>query len=107
VTLSEGRGANLVADVLTIAGIALILGALVGPLAFVGGCLSAGLWAGEDLALASLHFAAVIWLVLAWKTAGWIGLDRWLLPALGLPWRGSVLFGRFERDAREERNDER
>lgn len=27
------------------------------------------------------------WLVLAWKTAGWIGLDRWLLAALGTPWR--------------------
>jgi thiosulfate dehydrogenase [quinone] large subunit len=24
-------------------------------------------------------------LVLAWKTAGYIGLDRWLLPRLGTP----------------------
>jgi hypothetical protein len=24
-------------------------------------------------------------LVLAWKTAGYIGLDRWLLPLFGLP----------------------
>jgi thiosulfate dehydrogenase [quinone] large subunit len=40
----------------------------------------------------TLLFAAVVWLVLAWKTAGWIGLDRWLLPLLGMPWRGGVLF---------------
>jgi len=26
-------------------------------------------------------------LVLAWKTAGYIGLDRFLLPLLGTPWR--------------------
>jgi thiosulfate dehydrogenase [quinone] large subunit len=25
--------------------------------------------------------------VLAWKTAGWIGLDRWRLPPVGTPWR--------------------
>jgi thiosulfate dehydrogenase [quinone] large subunit len=31
-------------------------------------------------------------LMLAWKTAGWWGLDRWLLPVLGTPWRlGAVL----------------
>jgi thiosulfate dehydrogenase [quinone] large subunit len=23
---------------------------------------------------------------LAWRTAGWWGLDRWLLPLLGTPW---------------------
>jgi hypothetical protein len=28
-----------------------------------------------------------ILLVLAWKTAGYIGLDRFLLPMLGTPWR--------------------
>jgi thiosulfate dehydrogenase (quinone) large subunit len=33
-------------------------------------------------------------LSLAWKTAGWIGLDRWLLPLLGMPWRGGALFGK-------------
>jgi thiosulfate dehydrogenase [quinone] large subunit len=26
-------------------------------------------------------------LVLAWKTAGYIGLDRWLFPLLGTPWQ--------------------
>jgi thiosulfate dehydrogenase (quinone) large subunit len=32
------------------------------------------------------------WLVLAWKTAGWIGFDRWILPALGTPWRPGFIF---------------
>jgi thiosulfate dehydrogenase [quinone] large subunit len=38
-----------------------------------------------------LLFAASVWLVLTWKTAGWIGLDRWLLPLVGMPWRGGTL----------------
>ena len=37
-------------------------------------------------------FAIATWLVLAWRNAGWIGLDRWLLPALGTPWKGGQLF---------------
>ena len=90
----QGGVGDLVAVVLTIAGIALILGAFVGPAAFLGGCLSAGIWANEGIGIAAFQFAAVIWLILTWKTAGWIGLDRWLLPALGMPWRGSALFSR-------------
>jgi thiosulfate dehydrogenase (quinone) large subunit len=28
---------------------------------------------------------------MAWKVAGWWGLDRWLLPLLGTPWyQGSM-----------------
>jgi thiosulfate dehydrogenase [quinone] large subunit len=83
---------------LTLAGIALILGVLTGPAAFVGGCLSVGLWDSAGVQGVTLLFAAVVWLVLAWRTAGWIGLDRWLLPLLGMPWRGGVLF-----DVRSER----
>jgi hypothetical protein len=26
-------------------------------------------------------------LILAWKNAGYIGLDRYLLPLLGTPWK--------------------
>src|SRR5215211_9046051 len=55
---------------LTLAGIALILGVLTGPAAFVGGCLSIGLWASAGIPAVTLLFAAVVWLVLAWKTAG-------------------------------------
>jgi thiosulfate dehydrogenase [quinone] large subunit len=83
---------GLAAIALTLCGVALILGALTGPSAFLAGCLSAGLWAGVPLA--PLHFAVVVLMVLTWKTAGWIGLDRWLLPLLGLPWQGGLLFGR-------------
>jgi thiosulfate dehydrogenase [quinone] large subunit len=32
-------------------------------------------------------FLAAILLIMAWKVAGWWGLDRFLLPLLGTPWR--------------------
>ena len=39
-------------------------------------------------------FALTVFLVLGWKVAGWLGLDRWLLPMLGTPWyRGTALGG--------------
>jgi thiosulfate dehydrogenase (quinone) large subunit len=31
-----------------------------------------------------------ILLVLAWRVAGYWGVDRWLLPLLGTPWTGSL-----------------
>jgi thiosulfate dehydrogenase [quinone] large subunit len=83
---------------LTLVGVTLILGLFVGPGAFLGGCLLAGFWSGGG-DIPTLQFAAVVSLILAWKTAGWIGLDRWLLPLLGLPWRSGALFGRNRLDS--------
>jgi thiosulfate dehydrogenase [quinone] large subunit len=37
-------------------------------------------------------FVIATWIVLAWKTAGWWGLDRWVLPALGTPWSPGRIF---------------
>jgi hypothetical protein len=31
-------------------------------------------------------------LILAWRNAGWWGLDRWVLPALGTPWHRGRAF---------------
>ena len=33
-------------------------------------------------------------IVLAWRNAGWIGLDRYVLPMLGTPWRPGKVFNR-------------
>jgi thiosulfate dehydrogenase [quinone] large subunit len=49
----------------------------------------------------ALLFAIATGLVLAWKTAGWIGLDRFLLPMVGTPWGPGILLAhRRERDQR-------
>jgi thiosulfate dehydrogenase [quinone] large subunit len=39
-----------------------------------------------------LLLMAAVLLILAWRTAGWFGLDRWALPALGTPWSPGYVF---------------
>jgi thiosulfate dehydrogenase [quinone] large subunit len=68
-------------------GVALMLGAFTGIAAFAGGFMNWNfIMAGSASVNGFLLVLAVI-LVLAWKVAGWYGLDRWLLPAIGVPWR--------------------
>jgi thiosulfate dehydrogenase [quinone] large subunit len=67
-------------------GIALILGAFVGIAAFVGGFLNWNFIMAGTASTNGLLFAIAIVLMLAWKVAGWYGLDRWLLPLIGTPW---------------------
>ncbi len=37
-------------------------------------------------------FILATWLVLAWRVAGHWGLDRWVLPLLGVPGAPGTLF---------------
>ena len=46
----------------------------------------------ERKAIRNGIIALSILLVLAWKTAGWIGLDRWLLVQVGTPWQPGLVF---------------
>jgi thiosulfate dehydrogenase [quinone] large subunit len=73
----------------TLLGIALILGLFTGLTAFLGSFLNAGI----DLtgaAATPFFFVLAIALMLAWKTAGRIGLDRWVLPVVGKIWNGDI-----------------
>jgi thiosulfate dehydrogenase [quinone] large subunit len=72
-------------------GIALILGAFVGIAAFFGAFLNWNFIMAGAASTNGLLFAIAIVLMLAWKVAGWYGLDRWLLPLVGTPWyRGQL-----------------
>jgi thiosulfate dehydrogenase [quinone] large subunit len=68
-------------------GTALILGAFVG-LAALGGLLMnmAFLLAGTTSTNPVLIILGIL-LILAWKNAGYIGLDYFLLPLFGTPWK--------------------
>ncbi len=68
-------------------GIGLILGAFVG-LAAAGGLVMnmAFMLAGTTSTNPVLAILGML-LILAWKNAGYIGLDRYLLPLLGTPWK--------------------
>jgi len=79
-------------------GIALILGAFTGLAAFTGGFLNVNFLLAGTASTNGLLFVIATWLVLAWKTAGWIGLDRWLLPALGTPWQPGRGLGFLKRE---------
>lgn len=82
---------------LTIAALAVILGVATGIAAFSGVVSGVILMATNAAILGPEVFALAMLLVLAWKTAGWIGLDRWVLPMLGVPWPGG--FDRFNGEA--------
>jgi thiosulfate dehydrogenase [quinone] large subunit len=75
-------------------GIALILGLFTGIAAFFGSLMNINYLLAGAVSTNPILFVAAIWLVLAWKTAGWWGMDRWLLPALGTPWRPGYIFRR-------------
>jgi len=73
-------------------GIALILGAFTAIAAFMGGFMNWNFIMAGSASTNGLLFAIATWLVLAWRTSGWIGLDRWLLPAFGTPWKPGRMF---------------
>jgi thiosulfate dehydrogenase [quinone] large subunit len=75
-------------------GAALILGAFVGIAAFFGAFLNWNFMMAGTASINPLMFVLTILLILAWKTAGWIGLDRWLLPMVGTPWQPGKVFSR-------------
>jgi thiosulfate dehydrogenase [quinone] large subunit len=73
-------------------GIALILGIFTGIAAFFGSLMNFNYLLAGSVSINPILFAIATWLVLAWKTAGWWGLDRWVLPALGTPWSPGRVF---------------
>lgn len=83
-------------------GTALILGAFVGIFAFLGAFMNWNFLMAGASSVNPVLFTLSILLVVAWKTAGWLGADRWLLPLLGTPWRPGVLFAEGETPAAQE-----
>jgi thiosulfate dehydrogenase [quinone] large subunit len=80
-------------------GTALILGALVGVAAFFGTLMNFNFQLAGSASSNPVLFGLGVFLVLAWKTAGYFGLDRFLLPNLGAPWKPGQLFsGHVQRE---------
>ena len=71
-------------------GVGLLLGALVGIAAFFGATLNMSFLLAGSASTNPILFTAAIGLILAWRVAGWYGLDRYLLPMLGTPWTRRV-----------------
>jgi thiosulfate dehydrogenase [quinone] large subunit len=78
-------------------GIGLIIGCLTGFAAFFGALMSMSfLLAGSDSSN-PVMLTLAIGLILAWKVAGYYGVDRYILPMLGTPWRPGAIAGRHTR----------
>ena len=78
--------ASLVAFGELFVGVALIVGAFVGIAAFFGALMNWNFIMAGSASTNPVLLMLGIFLILAWKVAGWYGLDRYLLPLVGTPW---------------------
>ncbi len=76
---------HLVAFGEVLIGAALIAGFLTGITAFLGGLMNASFLLAGTLSSNPTMFFLATWLVLAWRVAGYYGLDYFVLPKLGAP----------------------
>jgi len=74
-------------------GIGLLTGTLTGPAAFFGAMMNTSFMLAGSSSSNPVLFAMAIGLILAWKVAGYIGFDRYLLPLVGVPWHADVQKG--------------
>jgi thiosulfate dehydrogenase [quinone] large subunit len=73
-------------------GLALILGLFTGIAAFFGAFMNLNFLFAGAVSTNPLLFTLSIGLVLAWKVAGFWGLDSIVLPLLGTPWSPGYVF---------------
>ena len=75
-------------------GLGLIVGLFTGIAAFFGGFMNANYLLAGTVSSNPILFILATWLVLAWRVAGWWGLDRWALPLVGVLGAPGTLFRR-------------
>ncbi len=75
-------------------GAALILGIFTGIAAFFGTFMNLNFLLAGTVSTNPILLLLQLFIILAWRTAGWIGLDRYVLPRLGTPWQSGSMFRR-------------
>ena len=73
-------------------GIGLILGIFTGISAFFGAFMNMNYLFAGTVSANPVLFVGQLFLILAWRTAGWLGVDKYLLPLLGTPWQKGKVF---------------
>lgn len=71
-------------------GVALVVGALTGFAAFAGAFMNMNFMLAGSASSNPVLFVLAVLLILSWKVAGYWGVDRWLLPLIGTPWRSDL-----------------
>ena len=77
-------------------GLALILGAFVGIAAVFGGVMNFNFMLAGTASSNPVMFGLAVLLIMAWKTAGYYGLDYYVLRFLGTPWKREAEGSRAE-----------
>ena len=77
-----------------LAGLGVLLGLVTGVAAFWGSVINASFLLAGTASTDPVLFILAVGLMLAWRVAGYYGLDRWLLPLVGVPGVSSVLLRR-------------
>jgi thiosulfate dehydrogenase (quinone) large subunit len=72
-------------------GIGLIIGAFTGIAAFFGALMNWNFMMAGSASTNPMLFIIAIALILAWKVAGYIGADFFLLKFLGTPWKPGTM----------------
>lgn len=73
-------------------GVMLIVGVFTGLAAFAGATMNFNFMLAGSASTNPVLFILAVLILFGWKVSGWIGVDRWLLPALGTPWQpGNVI----------------
>jgi thiosulfate dehydrogenase [quinone] large subunit len=88
--------APLVALGETAVGLALICGVLTGIAAFFGALMNVSYLLAGTTSSNPVLFTFAIGVMLAWRVAGYYGVDRYLLPMLGTPWHAGALLHRSQ-----------
>jgi thiosulfate dehydrogenase [quinone] large subunit len=73
-------------------GLGLIIGLLTGIAAFFGLFMNLNFLMAGTVSVNPILFVLSIGIILAWRVAGHLGLDRYVLPLLGVPWKPGELF---------------
>ncbi len=73
-------------------GLGVLLGVLTGIAAGFGVLMNLNYLLSGTVSINPILGVFGLFLVFSWRVCGWIGFDRWLLPALGLPWKPGEWF---------------
>ena len=71
-------------------GLGLIFGVLTGIAAFFGLFMNLNFMLAGAISINPIIGGLALFLILAWRVAGYYGFDRYLLPLLGTPWTGRL-----------------
>lgn len=80
-------------------GLGILVGLLTGIAAGFGVLMNLNYLLAGTVSINPILGMIGLFLIFSWRVCGWIGLDRWFLPALGLPWKPGTLFHEHSQEA--------